>query len=145
MAGVKRPVDAAEDRNGKRTKTKQGSASKKFKPAAPVKKTGSKKDVKSEKGDKKKAPKKKAQKESEDEDEFDIDDVSDSGDDDLDALDASPEDDVDMEDVSDDEEIDSEEGERKSAKFDQKAVAKDGNQQKNDEAAKSMFPLRLTI
>ncbi|KAJ5587682.1 uncharacterized protein N7459_003447 [Penicillium hispanicum] len=137
MAGVKRPVDAKEDRNGKRTKTKQGSAPvKKSKPAAPVKKTGasnSKKEVKSGKSDKK-VSKKKAQEESEDEDDFDIDDVSDSGDDDLDALDEVPEDDVDMEDV-DDEESESE-GEETSTKSDKKS-AKDGKQQNGDEGAKN--------
>ncbi|KAJ5091859.1 hypothetical protein NUU61_006729 [Penicillium alfredii] len=106
MVGVKRPVDGSEDRNGKRTKTKQGSASaKKSKPAAPVKKTPSSKSKKGTKPGKedKKKPSKKAQKEEpDDEDDFDIDDLSDSGDNDLDALDTVPDDHVDMEDVSDD-------------------------------------------
>lgn len=101
MAGVKRRVDAAEDRNGKRSKTKTVSASK-SKTAAPVKKSSSKKEVKPKKDDLKKSSKKKAQEEFEDEDEddFDIDDISD---DDLDAIDESPEDDVDMEDMGDEE------------------------------------------
>ncbi|KAJ5218514.1 uncharacterized protein N7498_000613 [Penicillium cinerascens] len=129
MAGVKRRVDTAEDRNGKRSKIKQGSASK-SKPTAPVKKTSSKKDVKSKKDDKKKTLKKKVQEESEDEDEddFDIDDVSDSGDDDLDALDESPEDDVDMEDTNEKEEAESEED---------KSVEKDDKHQKVADEAKS--------
>ncbi|KAJ5740668.1 hypothetical protein N7493_000540 [Penicillium malachiteum] len=105
MAGLKRPVDANEDRNGKRSKTKQGSAPvKKSKVAAPVKKSSSKKDSKSGKSDKSSSKKKSKKEESEDEDDFDIDDVSDSGDDDLDELDEIPEDDVEMEDASDDEE-----------------------------------------
>ncbi|KAJ6006228.1 hypothetical protein N7451_004172 [Penicillium sp. IBT 35674x] len=101
MAGVKRPVEVKEDRNGKRSK--QASApSKKFKAAEPVKKSKSK-DVKSGKSDKK-SSKKKVQKDesSEDEDEFDIDNIS--SDDDLDEVDETPEEDVDMEDVSDEKE-----------------------------------------
>src|SRR4051812_7926353 len=82
MAGVKRAVDGSEERNGKRSKTKEVSASK-SKPSAPVKKpsSGSKKDSKKEskssKSDKKKPPKKVQKEESESEDDFDIDDVSD--------------------------------------------------------------------
>ncbi|KAJ5777352.1 hypothetical protein N7520_000598 [Penicillium odoratum] len=111
MAGVKRPVDVNEDRNGKRSKTKQGSAStKKSKVDAPVKSKS--KDVKSGKSDKK-SSKKKVQKEesSDDEDEFDIDNVSDS-DDDLDAVDEIPED-VSMEDVSEEQEPSEDEDEEK--------------------------------
>lgn len=142
MAGVKRHVEAAEDRNGKRTKTKQGPATaKKFKATAPVKKAGSKKDFKSGKSDKK-VSKKKVE-ESEDEDEFDIDDLSDSGDDDLDALDDSHEDDVDMEDVSD--EIDEEDiEEKKSVKSDKKAGAQDGKPQASNES-KSMFASYIVL
>lgn len=138
MAGVKRHVEAAEDRNGKRTKTKQGSAPvKKSKPTAPVKKGSSKKDIKTGKSDKKVSKKKiEEDSEDEDEDEFDIDDVSDSGDDDLDALDDLPEDDIDMEDVSEEDE-DSEE-EKKAAKSDKKTGAKDGKQQQGANEAKSM-------
>ncbi|KAJ5152036.1 hypothetical protein N7492_010331 [Penicillium capsulatum] len=116
MGGLKRSVDA-EDRNGKRTKTKQGSASTKSSKPAPVKKSSSssKKNIKPAKTEKK-APKKKVQEEFEDEDEFDIDDVSDSGDDDLDALDDAPEDDVDMEDASDDEDSEETGSDQNSAK-----------------------------
>jgi pumilio family protein 6 len=106
MAGLKRPVDGSEERNGKRSKTKEGSASKKSKSAAPVKKSSSsakkdfKKDSKSSKSDKK--PSKKVQKEeSSDDDDFDIDDVSDE---DIDALDALSDDDAEMKDVSEEEE-----------------------------------------
>ncbi|CAG8380141.1 unnamed protein product [Penicillium salamii] len=117
MAGLKRAVDGSEERNGKRSKTKEGSASKKTKPTAPVKKSSSSskgsKDSKSSKSDKK--PSKKVQKEEsedEDEDDFDIDDVSDE---DIDALDAlSDNEDVEMEDANDKEE-DSEEKEEKEA------------------------------
>ncbi|KAJ5546646.1 hypothetical protein N7494_004231 [Penicillium frequentans] len=101
MAGVKRPVDAKEDRNGKRSK--QASApSKKFKAAEPVKKSKSK-DVKSGKSDKKSSKKVQKDESSEDEDEFDIDNIS--SDDDLDEVDEAPEEDVDMEDVSDEKEV----------------------------------------
>ncbi|KAJ5482133.1 hypothetical protein N7475_000945 [Penicillium sp. IBT 31633x] len=106
MAGLKRPVDGSEERNGKRSKTKEGSASKKSKPSAPVKKPSSsskkdsKKESKSSKSDKK--PSKKTQKEeSSDDDDFDIDDVSDE---DIDALDALSDDDAEMEDMSEEEE-----------------------------------------
>lgn len=115
MAGVKRSVDSAEDRNGKRTKTKLGSAVKKSKSDAPAKKSdSSKKDKKSSKKDQK--PSKKKVEESEEEDDFDIDDVSDSGDD-LDALDDSPANDVEMDDVEEeDSEENSDESEKKSPK-----------------------------
>jgi pumilio family protein 6 len=119
MAGVKRRVDAAEDRNGKRSKTKTVSASK-SKTAAPVKKSSSKKEVKPKKDDLKKSSKKKVQEESEDEDEdededdFDIDDISD---DDIDAIDESPEDDVDMEDVDEKEEEETPKQENKHQKI----------------------------
>ncbi|KAJ6036311.1 hypothetical protein N7540_000590 [Penicillium herquei] len=114
MAGLKRPVDANEDRNGKRSKTKQGSAPvKKSKVAAPVKKSSSKKDSKSGKTDKSSSKKKAKKEESESEDDFDIDDVSDSGDDDLDELDEIPEDDVEMDDASDDEVEEEESSEEK--------------------------------
>lgn len=141
MAGIKRHVETAEDRNGKRTKIKQGSAPvKKSKPAVSVKKTSSKKDIRPGKSDKK-VSKKKIQEvsedEDEDEDEFDIDDVSDSGDDDLDGLDDLPEDDVDMEDVSDEAEEDVSGNEKKTAKSDKKTGAEDGKQQQGVNEAKS--------
>ncbi|KAJ5160358.1 uncharacterized protein N7482_007362 [Penicillium canariense] len=144
MPGVKRRVDAAEDRNGKRSKSQVSAPVKKTKTAAPAKKAAaasSKKGVKSGKTDKK-ASKKKVQEEDseEDDDDFDIDDLSSaSGDDDFDTLDASPKD-VDMDGVSDDDE-DSEEkepGEQKSFKSDKTATtAQDGKQQNGGEAAKS--------
>ncbi|KAH2529633.1 hypothetical protein KXW40_009147 [Aspergillus fumigatus] len=87
MVGVKRPVDAGDERNGKRTKTKTVSATTKKSKAAPVKKSApqksSKKDVKSGKKDKK--SKRKVEEEEDfdddDEDDFDIDDIADSEDD----------------------------------------------------------------
>ncbi|KAJ5995577.1 hypothetical protein N7481_002554 [Penicillium waksmanii] len=119
MAGVKRSVDAAEDRNGKRSKTK-GSAEKKSKSAAVKKSSSSKKDVKSSKSDKKKAPKMKVEEsEDEDEDDFDIDDVSDDGDN-LDALDESPAEDVEMNDAED---VDSEEEKEEKPKSEKKTEA----------------------
>lgn len=82
MVGVKRPVDARDERNGKRTKTKTvvPVTTKKTK-SAPAK--SSKKDAKVEKKDKKSSKKKvveesEGEDEDEDEDDFDIDDVSDS-------------------------------------------------------------------
>lgn len=113
MAGVKRSVDSAEDRNGKRSKTKTGSAVKKSKSDALAKKSdSSKKDKKFSKKESK--PSKKKVEESEEEDDFDIDDVSDSGDD-LDALDDSPANDVEMDDVEEeDSEENSDESEKKS-------------------------------
>ncbi|KAI2732746.1 hypothetical protein CBS147332_1885 [Penicillium roqueforti] len=97
MAGLKRAVDGSEERNGKRSKTKEGSASKsKSVKSSSSSKKDSKKDPKSSKSDKK--PSKKVQmEESEDEDDFDIDDVSDE---DIDAL----SDDAEMPDVSEEEE-----------------------------------------
>lgn len=97
MAGLKRAVDGSEERNGKRSKTKEGSASKsKSMKSSSSSKKDSKKDPKSSKSDKK--PSKKVQmEESEDEDDFDIDDVSDE---DIDAL----SDDAEMPDVSEEEE-----------------------------------------
>ncbi|KAJ5490107.1 hypothetical protein N7453_010932 [Penicillium expansum] len=99
MAGLKRAVDGSEERNGKRSKTKEGSASKsKSVKSSSSSKKDSKKDSKSSKSDKK--PSKKVQKEeSEDDDDFDIDDVSDE---DIDALDALS-DDAEMPDVSEEE------------------------------------------
>ncbi|KAJ5429604.1 hypothetical protein N7491_006620 [Penicillium cf. griseofulvum] len=99
MAGLKRAVDGSEERNGKRSKTKEGSASKsKSMKSSSSSKKDSKKDSKSSKSDKK--PSKKVQKEeSEDDDDFDIDDVSDE---DIDALDALSDDE--MPDVSEEEE-----------------------------------------
>ncbi|OJJ49679.1 hypothetical protein ASPZODRAFT_89046 [Penicilliopsis zonata CBS 506.65] len=106
MVGVKRRVDAGDERDGKRTKVKESSASKKSKSATmkkTVSKSGSKKSSKPAKVDKK-ASKKKSKKEVQkeesedgDEDDFDIDDVSDSADD----LDEEA-DDIDMEDASGD-------------------------------------------
>ncbi|KAJ5246834.1 hypothetical protein N7468_001817 [Penicillium chermesinum] len=120
MAGIKRPVESKEDRNGKRTKTKQGSAPAKKSKVDSVKTSGSKRDLKPSKSDKKaskKEPKKKAQKEeSEDEDDFDIDDVSDSGDDGLDDLEDIPEGDVDMEDASEEAEGDEEDSHEEPGK-----------------------------
>ncbi|EAW07792.1 uncharacterized protein ACLA_025090 [Aspergillus clavatus NRRL 1] len=89
MVGVKRPVDAGDERNGKRTKTKTAPVTTKKAKSAPAKKSApeksSKKDAKVGKKDKKSSKKKVEKEESEDEDDdFDIDDVSDSeiGDDD---------------------------------------------------------------
>ncbi|PKX94326.1 uncharacterized protein P174DRAFT_389508 [Aspergillus novofumigatus IBT 16806] len=84
MVGVKRPVDAGDERNGKRTKTKTAPVTTKRAKSAPVKKfvaqKNSKKDVKSGKKDKK--SKRKVEEEEEDfdddEDDFDIDDIPDS-------------------------------------------------------------------
>ncbi|KAJ5494332.1 hypothetical protein N7463_010419 [Penicillium fimorum] len=75
MAGLKRAVDGSEERNGKRSKTKEGSASKsKSVKSSSSSKKDAKKDSKSSKSDKK--PSKKIQKEeSEDDDDFDIDDI----------------------------------------------------------------------
>lgn len=87
MAGLKRAVDAKDERNGKRTKVKGGDVPpQKTKAAAPVKKVVSKPDskkkdpAKSGKTDKTNGKNKKKVEESEeeDEDEFDIDDLSDS-------------------------------------------------------------------
>lgn len=129
MVGVKRPVDAADGRNGKRTKTKTAISTKKDNKSAPVKKaaskTGSKKIDKSGKKDKKAPAKKKVEEseEDEDDDDFDLDDVSDS---DIEGESGFQDDeDVGMEDVKDAEE-DSDEGdeeeEKKSAE-----PAKNGN------------------
>ncbi|OOG01048.1 hypothetical protein ASPCADRAFT_202905 [Aspergillus carbonarius ITEM 5010] len=102
MVGVKRPVDAGDERKGKRTKTKTPVSvpSKKSK-SAPVKssKPVSKKGDKSAKKDKK-TSKKKVQEESEDDDDdFDLDDLEDS---EIDALDDEEEEDVAMDDVEED-------------------------------------------
>ncbi|KAF9889195.1 pumilio domain member 6 [Aspergillus nanangensis] len=82
MVGVKRPVDAGDDRKGKRTKTKTAPvAAKKSKPAAKKFDTssGSKKSAKPGKKDTKTSKRSVEEKESEDdEDDFDLDDISDS-------------------------------------------------------------------
>lgn len=130
MAGVKRAVESKEDRNGKRTKTKQGSAPAKKSKVAPVKSSGSKKDLKHSKVDtkssKKDSKKKKIEDESEDEDDFDIDDVSD------DSLDDIPDDDVDMKDASEDSEVN-------GAEEDGEEGPGDSEEQENGES-KSKFP-----
>ncbi|GAQ41550.1 pumilio domain member 6 [Aspergillus tubingensis] len=113
MVGVKRRVDAGDERNGKRTKTPVSVPAKKSKSsAAPVKASKSVVSKKGDKGgkkDKKTSSKKKAQKEEsesededDDEDDFDLDDVDDS---EIDALDDEDdeEEDVDMEDVEEEE------------------------------------------
>ncbi|GLB06037.1 pumilio domain member 6 [Aspergillus tubingensis] len=113
MVGVKRRVDAGDERNGKRTKTPVSVPAKKSKSsAAPVKASKSVVSKKGDKGgkkDKKTSSKKKAQKEEsesededDDEDDFDLDDVDDS---EIDALDDedNEEEDVDMEDVEEEE------------------------------------------
>ncbi|PLB43892.1 ARM repeat-containing protein [Aspergillus steynii IBT 23096] len=136
MVGVKRPVDGADGRNGKRTKTKTAVPTKKDKSAS-VKKAVSKPE--SKKGDKfgkkdKKAPAKKKVEESEDDDEdddeFDLDDVSDS---DIDGESGFQDDeDVGMEDVNDDEEDedeDEDEEEKNSAE-----PAKNGNNNNSRES-----------
>ncbi|KAB8077346.1 armadillo-type protein [Aspergillus leporis] len=99
MVGVKRPVDARDERNGKRTKTKIGTVSTKKSQTVPVKKSTksvTKKGSKPEKKDKK-VSKKKVE-ESEEDDDFDLDDVSDS---EIDELDEAADEDVDMKNVSD--------------------------------------------
>ncbi|KAE8152806.1 armadillo-type protein [Aspergillus avenaceus] len=119
MVGVKRPVDARDERNGKRTKTKTAVPPKTK--AAPMKKSTSKsepkKSSKVEKKDKEK-PTKKVEEESDD-DDFDLDDVSDSEIDDVEE-----DEDIDMGDANgnDDESADSEETEEST---------------KNDEASKN--------
>ncbi|RAK93493.1 ARM repeat-containing protein [Aspergillus costaricaensis CBS 115574] len=113
MVGVKRRVDAGDERNGKRTKTPVSVPAKKSKSsAAPVKASKSVVSKKGDKGgkkDKKTSSKKKAQKEEsesesddDEEDDFDLDDVDDS---EIDALDDEDdeEEDVDMEDVEEEE------------------------------------------
>lgn len=115
MVGVKRRVDAGDERNGKRTKTPVSVPAKKSKSsAAPVKASKSVVSKKGDKGgkkDKKTSSKKKAQKEEseseseedDDEDDFDLDDVDDSEIDALDDEDDNEEEDVDMEDVEEEE------------------------------------------
>ncbi|KAE8348053.1 armadillo-type protein [Aspergillus coremiiformis] len=111
MVGVKRSVDAGDERNGKRTKTKTGAAPSKKTKTAPVKKSTSKsvskKSSKPEKKDKK-ASKKKVEEDDDDDDDFDLDDVSDS---ELDELDEAEEEDIDMNDGNDNGEDDEEQAE----------------------------------
>ncbi|CAG8007182.1 unnamed protein product [Penicillium nalgiovense] len=128
MAGLKRAVDGSEERNGKRSKTKEVSASKsKSVKSSSSSKKDSKKDSKSSKGDKK--PSKKTQKEeSEDDDDFDIDDVSDE---DIDALDALS-DDEEMHDVSDEEEKPMSDKKSDVDDEDQKEAAKKANPNNNN-------------
>ncbi|OOQ90503.1 protein PUF6 [Penicillium brasilianum] len=142
MAGVKRRVDGAEDRNGKRSKSQVSAPVKKSKTAAPVKKSAAasyKKDSKSGKSDKKASKKKVQQEDSEDdEDDFDMDDLSsNSGDDDFDTLDATA-DDVDMNDVSDEDEDSEEAVEEKPAKSDkQDTKQQNGEESKNSNSRES--------
>ncbi|KAL4905879.1 hypothetical protein BDW74DRAFT_13976 [Aspergillus multicolor] len=135
MVGVKRRVDAGEDRNGKRTKTKTAVPSKGK--SAPVKAHKSSKgatkgkDLKSGKKDKK-VSKKKSVKESEEDDfsdeddNFDVDDIEDS------EVEDVEEDDVDMDDVDEEDEDESEE---EAEVKDKKKV--NPKAQENEEAKKS--------
>ncbi|GKZ33208.1 pumilio domain member 6 [Aspergillus brasiliensis] len=110
MVGVKRPVDARDERNGKRTKTKMPvsvpAKKSKSSSAAPVKasKSVSKKGDKGDKkttSSKKKAQREESESEDDDEDDFDLDDVDDS---EIDALDdEDDEEDVTMDDVEEEE------------------------------------------
>ncbi|KAB8238864.1 uncharacterized protein BDW43DRAFT_70133 [Aspergillus alliaceus] len=126
MVGVKRPVDARDERNGKRTKTKTGTVSTKKTQVAPVKKSTSKsvskKSSKPEKKDKKPS-KKKIEEEEDDDDDFDLDDVSDS---EIDELDELEDEDVEMGGAGDNEEDGSDSEEEKPT-----------GSAKNDEAAKN--------
>ncbi|KAL4916267.1 armadillo-type protein [Aspergillus aurantiobrunneus] len=121
MVGVKRHVDAGEDRNGKRTKTKTA-VSTKSKPAPVKAQKTSKyvkgKDVKPGKKDKKGSKKKPVEEEEEEEvsedDDFDVDDISDS---EIENGDDADDDDVDMDDIDadeDDEEGDGDKDKKKS-------------------------------
>jgi pumilio family protein 6 len=104
MVGVKRPVDAGDERNGKRTKTKTAPVTTKKAKSAPVKKSfaqkSSKKDVMSGKKDKKTSKRKVEEEEDfdDDEDDFDIDDIPDS------EADEDEDEDVEMGGPSDDDE-----------------------------------------
>lgn len=149
MVGLKRRVDAGDERGGKRTKVKQGAAPSKKVKAAPAKaasRNDSKKGTKSAKADKKSGKKKVEEKESEDEDEdedeFDIDDVSDSeadsgGDEDGDIDMDSASDNGGEEDDSDDGD-DSEEGKPEKQPKDKKS---DG---KSEEAKSTIYLLLAT-
>ncbi|KAL2832139.1 armadillo-type protein [Aspergillus cavernicola] len=129
MVGVKRPVDARDDRNGKRTKTKTAAVSSKSKSALVKKaqkpsKVGKGKDLKSGKSDKKASKKKVVEEEEEDseDDDFDVDDISDSeieGGDDAE--------DVDMDDVASDDDEEEEEEEVKEKMSSSKPQQADGD------------------
>ncbi|GES58953.1 protein PUF6 [Aspergillus terreus] len=112
MVGVKRPVDAGDERNGKRTKTKTAPVVSKKAKSAPVKKSSKPEPKKSAKINKKdkKPSKKKVEEEEElddDDDDFDLDDLSDSEGD-------AQDEDVDMDSASDEDAADAEEGEEDS-------------------------------
>ncbi|KAF7117588.1 hypothetical protein CNMCM5793_006640 [Aspergillus hiratsukae] len=116
MVGVKRPVDAGDERNRKRTKTKTAPVTTKKAKSAPVKKSvsqkSSKKDVKSGKKDKK-TSKRKVEEEEEDfddEDDFDIDDIPDS------EADEDDDEDVEMGSPSDGDEDDVQEEKKQKTK-----------------------------
>ncbi|KAE8157085.1 armadillo-type protein [Aspergillus tamarii] len=121
MVGVKRPVDAGDERKGKRTKTKTPTVPTKKAKAVPEKKSSSKsvtkKSSKPEKKDKK-VSKKKVE-EDEDDDDFDLDDVEDS---DIDDLDDVEDKDVDMNDGGDSDDEDEVEEEPKKAAENAEAV-----------------------
>ncbi|KAL4924352.1 uncharacterized protein BDV17DRAFT_295467 [Aspergillus undulatus] len=146
MVGVKRRVDAGDDRNGKRTKTKTKDAvsAKKSKTAAPVKSAkvsksaGKSKDVKSGKKNKKSSSKKKAVEESEEEDfdeddDFDVDDVEDSEIEDADDVD----DDVDMDDVEEGDEEDEEDEDEEVEVKDKKKSGLKAQKEEDEEAKKN--------
>ncbi|RJE24873.1 hypothetical protein PHISCL_02770 [Aspergillus sclerotialis] len=113
MVGLKRRVDAGDDRNGKRTKVKQGTASNKKIKANPAGKGGSQNELKESakpaKANKKTEKKKVEEEESEDEDEFDIDNVSDSSAEE--SGDGDEDGDIDIDSVSDDGEEDDDDDE----------------------------------
>ncbi|EPS32220.1 hypothetical protein PDE_07180 [Penicillium oxalicum 114-2] len=140
MAGVKRRVDVAEDRNGKRSKSQTSASVKKSKTAVPSKKTAASFDKKGSKSGKfdKKASKKAAKEDSDDdEDDFDMDDLSSDDGADNDEFEALNDDseDEDMEDVNDEEE-EEEEKAPKNAKSSQTSTQK-GSPQNGDETTKN--------
>ncbi|PLN81496.1 ARM repeat-containing protein [Aspergillus taichungensis] len=139
MVGVKRPVDAGDERNGKRSKTKtpagvpaKKSKSTSVKKSAPVSKSVSKKSDKSKSEKKSTKSKKPAKEESEDDDDdFDVDDISDS---DLEGgMNVDEDEDVDMESAGDDDEKDEE---SESGESSDKAAAKSSSEEKNKNASR---------
>ena len=140
MVGLKRRVDAGDERGGKRTKVKQGAAPAKTTKPAPAKNAvpskGLKKGAKPQKSNGKAQKKKTQEEESEDEDEFDIDNVSDSG---LDSEDGDQNGGIKLdsasEDGDDDEEMEDDEGDEDESEGEDEEQSK-----KKDKSEKSTKP-----
>lgn len=136
MVGIKRRVDAADEQIGKRTKVKQGSdPAKRTKSRKATSQPEPKKNTKPTKADKKGGRKQVQLEELEEEDEFDIDDVSS----DVESADNDRDGDIDMESVSDKEGIEDEESEEEKGKPEKKRKGGEKSTKKSEDAKGKIY------